>query len=187
MPQRDGQPTVHPRVCGEHESGKHPGLSHCGSSPRVRGTQRKAWIVCAAIRFIPACAGNTTLMRSPNSLAAVHPRVCGEHTWSIGELSAADGSSPRVRGTPPGINCQCCNDRFIPACAGNTGRSHRRPAYAPVHPRVCGEHPAPRTSLDGARGSSPRVRGTRWRQSWRRCARRFIPACAGNTPNRCHR
>ena len=58
-------------------------------------------------------------------------------------------SSPPVRGThAPLIAAEL---RFIPACAGNTRPRRNHAPYAPVHPRLCGEH------------------------------RDFIPACAGNT------
>ena len=54
--------------------------SRCvGSSPRVRGTQRRPQGNGASVRFIPACAGNSW----PSRLASFH----------------AHGSSPRVRGT----------------------------------------------------------------------------------------
>ena len=55
-----------------------------------------------------------------------------------------------------------------------------------VHPRVCGE--LSRSDLSSSRpaGSSPRVRGTRSSGHWPSGARRFIPACAGNSP-RLHR
>ena len=97
------------------------------------------------------------------------------------------GSSPRVRGTPAAQLGVGVDDRFIPACAGNSSRTSSRPQSPTVHPRVCGELLyQPRLDLRPD-GSSPRVRGTR-RRSPRRCAGiRFIPACAGNSPNRSNR
>ena len=50
-----------------------------------------------------------------------------------------------------------------------------------VHPRVCGEHVDSTALFPRPDGSSPRVRGTRRRQKRLASARRFIPACAGNT------
>ena len=50
-----------------------------------------------------------------------------------------------------------------------------------VHPRVCGEHVGRRLRGWHVGGSSPRVRGTRSGRRWPDGARRFIPACAGNT------
>ena len=49
----------HPRVCGEHNQGKHIMNQGTGSSPRVRGTRDEAGNVHRALGIIPACAGNT--------------------------------------------------------------------------------------------------------------------------------
>ena len=72
----------------------------------------------------------------------------------------ANGSSPRVRGTPDALHALVAEDRFIPACAGNarTARSTSSPAA----------------------GSSPRVRGTPGEIFALQATQRFIPACAGN-------
>ena len=70
-----------------------------------------------------------------------------------------------------------------------TKLSHDKPARprsngdCPVHPRVCGEHILGADNWRGARGSSPRLRGTRQRRLPRRRKWRFIPASAGNTPS----
>ncbi len=72
--------------------------------------------------------------------------------------------------------------RFIPACAGNSARSMVRFSISSVHPRVCGELlfvDDPRPDLIG---SSPRVRGTRRYKASESLRSRFIPACAGNSP-----
>ena len=113
-------PTVHPRVCGEHEP----------------------WQRLRAIypRFIPACAGNTGEPARRRRDTAVHPRVCGEHSSPAGQLTQAAGSSPRVRGTRGQAEQDGDGRRFIPACAGNTTSHRPECVMAPVHPRVCGEH-----------------------------------------------
>ena len=51
--------TVHPRVRGEHPTGTVMRCSIPGSSPRARGTRYLQPCYGHAIRFIPACAGNT--------------------------------------------------------------------------------------------------------------------------------
>ena len=111
----------HPRVCGEHRRLAAARRSTRGSSPRVRGTP--ALIVldyatggiipaCAGnthghdVRgglrgIIPACAGNTTGSFPPAWCRWDHPRVCGEHVFTIPGHIPAWGSSPRVRGTLP--------------------------------------------------------------------------------------
>ena len=177
---------VHPRVCGEHRRTNARQTAVAGSSPRVRGThiqngeRRRVPAVHPRVcgehlhssrsklvgsRFIPACAGNTAGRTIAPASTTVHPRVCGEHERRGGRLGT--------------------RHRFIPACAGNTSSSGwkagvfngssprvRGTRHAgvqgccghAVHPRVCGEHRGERLDAEGCR--------------------RFIPACAGNTPYR---
>ena len=117
-----GRKSVHPRVCGEHcgSGGRRP--QHSGSSPRVRGTPNEQRVGVDLLRFIPACAGNTMLVRFHAGATPVHPRVCGEHVIAPVNDKHVTGSSPRVRGT---LDARLPSDyvtRFIPACAGNTSR-----------------------------------------------------------------
>ena len=94
--------TVHPRVCGELAGLRSSPTITAGSSPRVRGT--------------PLDSG------APREPLTVHPRVCGE-LFEPGEIVAMPyGSSPRVRGTPGGRERRPTRRRFIPACAGNSGK-----------------------------------------------------------------
>ena len=105
-----GAPTVHPRACGERilkaEVSASRGtdqkvhfIKRAGSSPRVRGTARRAPRVRGTGRFIPARAGNgpsTCLTTTPTT---VHPRACGERPADQSLATVKAGSSPRVRGT----------------------------------------------------------------------------------------
>ncbi len=152
-----------------------------GSSPRVRGTQRRLVQIGQPHRFIPACAGNTTKPLFRRAGTAVHPRVCGEHTATDEPGTFLGGSSPRVRGTPRRGRWRGGRHWFIPACAGNTCWRHRAGLDPPVHPRVCGEHCRQRCWWCRRRGSSPRVRGTPLALFNQINEGRFIPACAGNT------
>ena len=70
------------------------------------------------------------------------------------------GSSPRVRGTLPGISVLLLFARFIPACAGNALQVPDRSPELTVHPRVCGERQNDLVQEIRHAGSSPRVRGT---------------------------
>ena len=165
---------VHPRVCG----GNAPG--HPGTSPRVRGKLLpQQLLVChlgyipetpacggLCARYIPACAGETTQVK----IVGHHPRVCG------------GGTSPRVRGkrllacAGETGNCQV---RCIPACAGDV-RAWIRDR---VHPRVCGGNKTFHPSFHQPTGTSPRVRGKLPNILPEPFLRRYIPACAGETPS----
>ena len=133
---------VHPRVCGEHAERPRRGRETAGSSPRVRGTLDSTGSFSLDLRFIPACAGNTSFRPARSRRPTVHPRVCGEHSSQRQPLKAKGGSSPRVRGTHCHRVGLAGQNRFIPACAGNTTAQGQSPHLEPVHPRVCGEHPA---------------------------------------------
>ena len=111
---------------------------------------------------------------------AVHPRVCGEQRGVAAIHLRLTGSSPRVRGTAAATPLGQWQQRFIPACAGNSWLSCIGIKPRAVHPRVCGEQGVKmNTDLLDA-GSSPRVRGTDKIGAQQGCFTRFIPACAGN-------
>ena len=154
-----------------------------GSSPRVRGTAPPPPAMRPP-RFIPACAGNSHQQHLKKNHQPVHPRVCGEQKVLRPPFLPGRGSSPRVRGTAFRVVAATSFSRFIPACAGNRPGVAFGGAFAPVHPRVCGEQYALARLMDGTDGSSPRVRGTGWAFSWLFALGRFIPACAGNRVRR---
>ena len=181
LPEQVPPTSVHPRVCGEHVRPNPDKSGRYGSSPRVRGTPRNPRTLRAQYRFIPACAGNTAECQSRQGSNPVHPRVCGEHNRMAPNPPPSTGSSPRVRGTRLGGWRHRRPSRFIPACAGNTKACRRIGTPTPVHPRVCGEHSTRSRANAVPNGSSPRVRGTHLELERHFLARRFIPACAGNT------
>ena len=134
-----------PRARGTRPRSSAKSCRRFGSSPRARGTpQLKPWRTSRG-RFIPACAGNTknrqpadgpengssprargTLQHAiatRRALSSVHPRVRGEHPLYQVRKPADFGSSPRARGTLPlkRTPSSMYLNRFIPACAGNTG------------------------------------------------------------------
>ncbi len=158
-----------------------------GSSPRLRGTRLIKRHVGAAVRFIPAPAGNADELEETAGTTAVHPRACGERLTTGAQTFEMVGSSPRLRGTPPPAKPLFPPFRFIPAPAGNAALSPLSPANGSVHPRACGERDHIEPETQDFFGSSPRLRGTRLcycdGYSWSR----FIPAPAGNAIRRCRR
>ena len=155
--------TVHPRGCGEYIRRCMVCADSNGSSPRMRGILQLLKTLAAALRFIPADAGDTMWV---------------ENNWDH-----KFGSSPRMRGIPGLSLLQWPLCRFIPADAGNTAAHTPTAGYSSVHPRGCGEYAAGLAVGRCVTGSSPRMRGILPRAIADATPLRFIPADAGNTPH----
>ena len=125
-------------------------------------------------------------MRLPKSFTgrSVHPRSCGEQVAQGGGVIGRCGSSPLVRGTVLVDQRGKRSGRFIPARAGNSVIAHLPPVGPAVHPRSCGEQHVGCSTWRSSVGSSPLVRGTASGQMGSAIADRFIPARAGNRPQR---
>ena len=110
--------------------------------------------------------------------------MCGEHKRILGINAQRAGSSPHVRGAPPGRWVPAAWCGIIPACAGSTAGSVGPCCVVRDHPRMCGEHTP--DDLDGRPvvGSSPHVRGAPVELSDVLGGGGIIPACAGSTPRR---
>ncbi len=175
---------VHPRLRGEHSRYSCARLSVSGSSPPARGTLARHRPGRPEQRFIPACAGNTCHERRAGDATTVHPRLRGEHAYSLTEMKPVNGSSPPARGTLSSINSSVVASRFIPACAGNTASMLPAGRRTTVHPRLRGEHPVTHKRVSTSNGSSPPARGTPNNLRVFNYDGRFIPACAGNTRSR---
>ena len=172
---------VYPRWRGEHVSANLSTVSIPGLSPLARGTQVVRRGELAIHRFIPAGAGNTVLIRPPNSTDAVYPRWRGEHDLVAHRFAEVGGLSPLARGTPGRSPADTVGARFIPAGAGNTVCVRLPPCRNAVYPRWRGEHESSVLHTGDFFGLSPLARGTPRREPPARWPRRFIPAGAGNT------
>ncbi len=113
-------PTVYPRSRGEHDYFADARDLAGGLSPLARGTQKLNTCIPYRRRFIPARAGNTCLMPTPQHRGSVYPRSRGEHNSLVDNLLFADGLSPLARGTLYLQPLRVVSRRFIPARAGNT-------------------------------------------------------------------
>ncbi len=174
-----GSVVDHTRDCGGRGYSDGGELAGDGSSPRVQGTLVERAAAGPDQRIIPACAGDawpiaTKRMRRPD-----HPRVCGGRGLRLRNTRCRSGSSPRVRGTRQLQQQLLPPVRIIPACAGDALSPTMLGEFKADHPRVCGGRNAPGSRLLVARGSSPRVRGTRCAAPGRPPRHRIIPACAG--------
>ena len=172
---------AHPRVCGENQKWSVVRVARLGSSPRVRGKRGRSAMPVSTGRLIPACAGKTARTATTRARQRAHPRVCGENSIQIQEMSDMFGSSPRVRGKHGFRDCAVDAARLIPACAGKTWTRPAGPRPRPAHPRVCGENLRGRSGGLLEAGSSPRVRGKRPAAGGGPREPGLIPACAGKT------
>ena len=171
----------HPRGCGEHQPCHFLLRDLRGSSPRMRGTLQGQGACHDLPGIIPADAGNTRICVRISKSSQDHPRGCGEHQ-STGRLKdGSSGSSPRMRGTPPGAAAEAAKARIIPADAGNTLSQPWWIRVSGDHPRGCGEHKEAFGQALLNRGSSPRMRGTHFYYICPIYEQRIIPADAGNT------
>ncbi len=110
----------HPRMRGEHPPPVSSTTANSGSSPHARGTLRCHYSLASVSGIIPACAGNTPARSTFGSAIWDHPRMRGEHAWSVFVLTTYPGSSPHARGTPAVASGSPASSGIIPACAGNT-------------------------------------------------------------------
>ena len=110
-----------------------------------------------------------------------HPRGCGEHIQAMRETVSREGSSPRMRGAPAPCRPSCEDSGIIPADAGSTRLPLMDICPDRDHPRGCGEHSPIIRQNDPGKGSSPRMRGARFKSSTPLSVTRIIPADAGST------
>ena len=171
----------HPRVCGEHLINGITGMVGSGSSPRMRGTHPCRAARSSRVGIIPAYAGNTANDAGDRIDVQDHPRVCGEHPIPHVPWHVAQGSSPRMRGTPQPAQLPRHQSGIIPAYAGNTPCMTSIRLTARDHPRVCGEHFLSHFVFAVVAGSSPRMRGTPGLADCDVSGFGIIPAYAGNT------
>ena len=168
-----------PRVCGA--TPKRPACA-CrlqGRSPRVRGNLGDLDALPAALRPIPACAGQPCGCGCRYSRPGADPRVCGATLPVFRNGLALQGRSPRVRGNPPLPPRGSCRLGPIPACAGQPWRTTRRATAATADPRVCGATSLNPSTRSASTGRSPRVRGNLSLAILIGITAGPIPACAG--------
>ena len=110
-----------------------------------------------------------------------HPRSRGENVFWASIRSCVAGSSPLTRGKPPVSDFAPYRVGLIPAHAGKTLRTGRKPSKRWAHPRSRGENPVQQGALGLAAGSSPLTRGKRRLPASVRRRAGLIPAHAGKT------
>ena len=131
-------PPDHPRACGANNTGPAQAASDIGSSPRMRGKPMAEIERQAAMRIIPAHAGQTSGHPAWSVPGTDHPRACGANAqWSFGRRLQV-GSSPRMRGKLGVTSESTAQQRIIPAHAGQTATTAKPCGIRSDHPRACG-------------------------------------------------
>ena len=174
---------VHPRSRGEHIWGN----SSIGSQNRFIPARAGNTLIRSS--SLPKVSGSSPLARGtrgwPRSAVApssVHPRSRGEHARGSTPAGASRRFIPARAGNTGRsvIGMESCH-RFIPARAGNTCEPQPMDYPSAVHPRSRGEHVDLGVIRHPVDGSSPLARGTRRGRATPTPELRFIPARAGNT------
>ena len=173
---------VYPRVGGETVDPSFTCIVIDGLSPRGRGNRRLSRYLAVRLRSIPAWAGKPQVSHESSTSIMVYPRVGGETTPIITDMTPEQGLSPRGRGNPASIPGAAAGAGSIPAWAGKPKRCRTARTERWVYPRVGGETCKPGTPGFPDLGLSPRGRGNRTAGSYLSELSRSIPAWAGKPP-----
>ena len=130
--------TDHPRTCGANGTRVAISGQDSGSSPHMRGKQAAGVLEHAALRIIPAHAGQTDRFLVPLGPNTDHPRTCGANCMPCCTSPLAVGSSPHMRGKLRSHIRIVALERIIPAHAGQTRAMRAAAAFTSDHPRTCG-------------------------------------------------
>ena len=157
-----------------------------GSLPPTRGTHTVYFILSPFLRFTPACAGNTDKQLPVSHIPRDHPRLRGEHKYTVLEMPCLLGSPPPTRGTLIRQKSIWAGLGITPAYAGNTAIKISAIGDIKDHPRLRGEHQAEYGVISKSWGSPPPTRGTRGKMVQETLKVGITPAYAGNTCQRAY-
>ncbi len=178
-----GRRRLIPARAGTTSSKPEPTDDDRGSSPRGRGPREPVAGHLGPDGLIPARAGTTETKWTTSSGQTAHPRAGGDHDLLSGGGKTFKGSSPRGRGPLRLPGAHRGSGGLIPARAGTTCGSPRRPAVRRAHPRAGGDHSGYTFHQLRHRGSSPRGRGPLGLTGRIPGNLGLIPARAGTTPS----
>ena len=171
---------VYPRACGGTPVAWVPSSRRRRSIPAPAGEPRSHGCRRPAVEGLsPRLRGNPGRMGAVVPPSKVYPRACGG-TYVRHNLSDyEEGLSPRLRGNLRPAQPIGLRRRSIPAPAGEPGPLSDSKPHRRVYPRACGGTSMREDGTRLIRGLSPRLRGNRLVLHPGECARRSIPAPAG--------
>ena len=147
----------------------------------MRGSHRPCRCPSCCPGIIPAHAGLTTSRSYGQQRGRDHPRACGAHENTKNGGISNVGSSPRMRGSHSMDASHLQRVGIIPAHAGLTPCRHLAMRTWWNHPRACGAHGFRGQKFELGWGSSPRMRGSQFRNAIKKGKEGIIPAHAGLT------
>ena len=139
-------------------------------------------IICQGIT--PAYAGKSTHHLHLWSVAADHPRLCGEKSSSTNSDFITSGSPPPMRGKVSEQNLRDLLGRITPAYAGKREILVHGLLSPEDHPRLCGEKTRWTLSALRQSGSPPPMRGKGGSGFSLTSTYRITPAYAGKSADR---
>ena len=170
---------VYPRGCGATVMVSMPAHAVWGLSPRMRGNPDDRRLDRAALRSIPADAGQPPPYTPHFAHVRVYPRGCGATGAAQAPATVAQGLSPRMRGNHLAQRCVLAVQGSIPADAGQPWVPITNSLDMRVYPRGCGATSASRGVIWRRTGLSPRMRGNPAHGRRHLAARGSSPADAG--------
>ena len=153
------RPEDHPRSRGVYLRAPDGAQVGDGSSPLARGLPLICCPAHTRCGIIPARAGFTKTIPSPQNREEDHPRSRGVYEVQADRNRASGGSSPLARGLPSAPAVQGERVRIIPARAGFTCVCSFRVSFSWDHPRSRGVYPCASPPGRSSHGSSPLARG----------------------------
>ena len=156
-------------------------MTSIGSPPLTRGPPYGPCISGLGYGITPAYAGTTSEHQTAISHSKDHPRLRGDHSYSLRSMLPIVGSPPLTRGPRHRHGHRAGLHRITPAYAGTTHRASCWQTSWRDHPRLRGDHLPDSRYPWRALGSPPLTRGPLPRGSLINEFKRITPAYAGTT------
>ena len=150
-----------------------------GSSPRRRGSSVVARLDLDAVGVLPAQAGVFQVPDLPQQPPIGPPRAGGGLPLGVERMAHRRASSPRRRGSSPGLHLVQLRPLVLPAQAGVFRPPRTSASVWPRPPRAGGGLPPSANSSAVCGRSSPRRRGSSAAWTCRSGHPRVLPAQAG--------